>query len=222
MQAVFSLDPLAAPAAPRKWRALLLAVGGHALAFAAIYQGMLHRHVVLNAPAEIFVQFAPVPAAPPAPPAQPLQTSAPLTPPSLFVPAVEPVQSAPTAPAASAAPDSRPVPPAPAVAVAAVAPAPAHSGPRLLTSGVEYLQPPQPVYPPMARRLGEQGKVVLRVLVNERGLAEGAQVQQSSGSARLDEAGRQAALGARFKPYLENGQAQSVYVLVTLNFQLQS
>ena len=72
----------------------------------------------------------------------------------------------------------------------------------------------------MSRRLGEQGTVLLRILVNEKGLAEKVLVQTSSGSSRLDEAGRQAALRALFKPHLEDGRAVAVYVLVPLNFQL--
>ncbi|MDO8313082.1 MAG: energy transducer TonB, partial [Sideroxyarcus sp.] len=87
-------------------------------------------------------------------------------------------------------------------------------------SGVEYIQAPQPVYPALAKRTGEQGRVMLRVLVNERGLPELVDVQKSSGSIRLDEAAKQAVLHARFKPYLEDGKALAVYVIVPINFQL--
>ena len=67
-----------------------------------------------------------------------------------------------------------------------------------------------------------EGKVVLRVLVSESGKAGDVQIQSSSGSARLDEAGRQAAMRAVFKPHLEDGRAVAVYVIVPLTFQLSS
>jgi periplasmic protein TonB len=61
---------------------------------------------------------------------------------------------------------------------------------------------------------------VLRVLVNDRGQPERVQVESSSGYPRLDESGRQAAMRALFKPYIENGRSIPVEVLVPLNFQL--
>jgi protein TonB len=70
--------------------------------------------------------------------------------------------------------------------------------------------------------MGEQGKVVLRILVNEKGLPDQVHVQTSSGFARLDEAGRQAALRALFKPYMEDGRPVAVFVIVPLNFTLAS
>ena len=91
--------------------------------------------------------------------------------------------------------------PTPVVAAPVQAPpaAPvAPSGPRVI-SAVEYVRAPQPVYPSVSRRMGEQGVVTLRVLVNEKGYAEQASVQKSSGSNNLDEAGRQAAMRALFK-----------------------
>jgi len=96
---------------------------------------------------------------------------------------------------------------------------PVPATPRTVTS-VEYIRAPQPVYPTISRRLGESGTVVLRILINEKGLAEQVIVQKSSGSANLDEAGRQAALRALFKPLLVDGKPVSVFVIVPLNFEL--
>ena len=45
-----------------------------------------------------------------------------------------------------------------------------------------------PAYPAMARRLGEQGRVELRIFVNTQGQVSDVQVAKSSGSYRLDEA----------------------------------
>lgn len=67
----------------------------------------------------------------------------------------------------------------------------------------------------------EEGTVRLRILVNESGRAQNVEVQKSSGSARLDNAARDAAFLALFKPHLEDGQAVSVVVSVPINFFLQ-
>ena len=76
------------------------------------------------------------------------------------------------------------------------------------------------VYPNIARRMGESGTVLLRVLINVKGEAEQVLIQKSSGSTNLDEAGRQAVLRALYKPYIEDGKAIPVYALVPINFQL--
>ena len=123
---------------------------------------------------------------------------------AISTPAPPPVAAAPAAPEpqAAAAPAAPPAPPK-------------------TVSGVEYIQPPQPDYPPVARRNGEEGKVMLRVLVNDGGRPEKVDVQKSSGFARLDEAARQAALRARFKPHLEDGKPVAVYALIPINFSIQ-
>jgi len=137
---------------------------------------------------------------------------------SLSTPAPPPAAAAPLAPAApepqAAAAQAAPAaPPAPA--------APAAPAPPKTVSGVEYIQPPQPDYPPIAKRMGEEGKVMLRVLVSDRGRPEKVDVQKSSGFARLDEAARQAAMRAMFKPHLEDGRPVAVYALIPINFSIQ-
>ena len=52
--------------------------------------------------------------------------------------------------------------------------------------GAAYLHNPPPDYPSSARRMGEQGRVLLRVLVSTKGDAESVQLESSSGSDRLD------------------------------------
>ena len=198
----------------------------HVILFYFISSGLLTRMVDVAVPKAVIVNFV----APPAPkPAEPVIPHTPkLAPPPLVVPPpVIPMVQIDTVravvstvqPAAVVA-EKTPAPAAPVVV--ATPPAPPSSGPKTITSGVEYIKEPQPVYPQMSRRMGEQGKVVLRVLVNEKGLPDQVQVQTSSGSARLDEAGRQAALRALFKPHLEDGRAVAVYVIVPLNFQIAS
>jgi protein TonB len=92
--------------------------------------------------------------------------------------------------------------------------------PKTVTSGVEYIRAPKPVYPAVARRMREQGRAVVRVLVDKNGLPQTTEIQQSSGSLQLDEAARQAVLQALFKPLLEDGQPVAVFVLVPIRFQL--
>lgn len=70
--------------------------------------------------------------------------------------------------------------------------------------------------------MGEQGKVVLRVLVNEKGRPEKVEVQRSSGFPRLDEAARQAAWRALFKPFIEDGKAVPRYAIVPIRFSLNN
>lgn len=106
-----------------------------------------------------------------------------------------------------------------AVPAAALARPPGEAAPELV-SEVEYLDPPRPGYPSVSRRLGEQGLVILRVLVDERGHAEQIEVHRSSGHARLDQAALVAVERAEFKPYLANGAPRRVYVLVPIEFAL--
>jgi protein TonB len=204
---------------PAKFAPLAAIALAHALVFYAFYSGMLHKVAQVALPHEVFVTFV----APPAPPPAALPKMAPLAAPTM--PQIQPlppvpvtVENAITPPPAAAVPAER-VSAAPAPVSAPAAPAPV-SAPRLLSSGVEYVQAPQLVYPAASKRLNEQGKVVLRVLVNEKGQPAQVTVHTSSGFPRLDEAGRQATLRAVFKPHLDDGRAIAVYVDVLLNFQL--
>ncbi len=213
-----ALEKLRATCAP-----MATVVLAHAILFYAIYSGMLTRMVDVALPQAVMVSFVAPPPEPKAPPpATPkVVPLAKITPPALpFVPVPEVQVVVQQSNAISVAPTPPPVAPAPVQAVAAPAPVAVASGPKTITSGVAFIQAPQPVYPQMSKRMGEQGKVVLRILVNEKGLPSQVQVQSSSGSTRLDEAGRQAVLRALFKPYIEDGRAVSVYVIFPLNFEL--
>jgi protein TonB len=110
-----------------------------------------------------------------------------------------------------------------AEAAASQAPAtPVLAQPKTISSGVEYIQAPQPEYPLLSRRMHEEGKTLLRVLVDETGHPERAEIKKSSGSIRLDEAAQQAVLAALFKPYVEDGRAIPVFALVPINFHLDN
>lgn len=196
----------------------------HIVFFWALQNGLV-RQVAQAMPKEIvatFISPEPQPQPQPAAPKTVPVVKKAVTPPRPAVPVINhaPSEKAITVPPAAPAPapalaDMS----APVVAAAPTAPA-APALPRTVTAGIEYLQPPQPEYPPIARRLGEEGKAVLRVLVNEKGRPERVDVQKTSGSARLDEAARQAVLRAIFKPFIEDGKAVPAYAIVPIRFQL--
>lgn len=114
-------------------------------------------------------------------------------------------------------------PPAPVAAPAAPAapPAPAAPSIELPSSDASYLNNPKPVYPAVSKRLGEQGKVMLRVLIGTDGLPQKVEVKQSSGFERLDRQAIDAVMRWRFVPGKRNGVPEAMWNLVPINFVLQ-
>lgn len=88
--------------------------------------------------------------------------------------------------------------------------------------GAAYLNNPAPTYPPVSRRFGEQGRVLLRVLVSENGLAQSVQLDSSSGFEKLDRAAIEAVKKWSFIPAKRSNQPVSAYVLVPVKFSLSS
>lgn len=88
--------------------------------------------------------------------------------------------------------------------------------------GVSYLNNPAPDYPSMSRRQGEEGRVLMSVLVSAEGMAEEVQIEKSSGSDRLDNAAMTAVKRWRFIPAKKNNQPISAYVLVPIKFSLDN
>jgi protein TonB len=191
------------------------------------------------------VPAEPIPAPPPPPPPAPpvvretkppapapiarkapaLPTPVPTQAPEATTPpvAVEkpPAEVAPI-PALSGAPPSdatsSPVPsPAPVVAVPKPPP-PAVVPPRF---DVAYLNNPRPEYPRVSRRMGEHGKVMLRVYVTEQGTAERVEVRTSSGSQRLDQAARSAVEQWKFVPARQGDDPVAAWVIVPITFVLE-
>lgn len=75
-------------------------------------------------------------------------------------------------------------------------------------------------YPPASIRAREQGKVLLRVLVDAQGRVERIEIARSSGYPKLDAAAREAVRRARFKPVLLSGKASAAWGLVPMEFRL--
>ena len=88
--------------------------------------------------------------------------------------------------------------------------------------GADYLHNPTPEYPNMARRRGEQGRVLLKVLVTLNGDAGNVVLEKSSGSNYLDEAALNAVKNWKFIPARSNNEAVSGYVTVPISFSLES
>ena len=113
-------------------------------------------------------------------------------------------------------------PPAPNLPVAE-APPPEPAGP--LTLGSEWsLSCPErsaPAYPPLSRRLGEEGTVVLRVELDEEGVVVAARVVAGSGFSRLDEAALAAVRTWRCTPARRERQPVRAVALQPFRFVLQ-
>ncbi|MDD4942669.1 energy transducer TonB [Rhodoferax sp.] len=90
----------------------------------------------------------------------------------------------------------------------------------LPSSNAEYLKNPPPLYPQLSQRLGEQGRVVIKVLISKSGVALDSRIEQSSGFQRLDQAAQNAVMGWRYVPGQRAGEAQDMWFNVPVNFAL--
>lgn len=117
------------------------------------------------------------------------------------------VAPAPSAPAAPAAPVSSQVPPATVSAA---------------RFDAAYLHNPEPKYPSMSRRLGEEGKVLLKIRVGADGYATAVDIEKSSNFERLDEAARQVVARWRFVPAKRGDEAIEASVIVPMVFRLDN
>ena len=85
----------------------------------------------------------------------------------------------------------------------------------------DYLDNPAPYYPALSRRAGEQGRVVLRVLVNPAGGADEVEVRTSSGHPRLDQSARDTVRRWRFIPAKRGDESVPAWVLIPISFRLE-
>ncbi len=202
---------------------LLLHVG----LIAALQSGLLIRAADIVIPAEVLMtlpeplaqQKKPVklPVPTPPQPAPKLQAIVDKTPPA---------PSAPTGIVAPPAPVPAPATPVDATApVAAVVAAPitaavAQPAVQLPSSDADYLQNPKPTYPAMSRRLNEQGRSVIKVLIGIDGLPKQADIAKSSGFDRLDQAALGTVMRWRFVPGKRNGVPEAMWFNVPFNWVL--
>lgn len=107
--------------------------------------------------------------------------------------------------------------------VAAAPPTQMPTGPVTLSSELSVSCPKltAPTYPAISRRMGEEGKLVLRVELDESGRIDKAKVIDSSGYERLDTAALTAVRTWQCNPSLRNGQPIRAVALQPFNFVLQ-
>lgn len=84
-----------------------------------------------------------------------------------------------------------------------------------------YLHNPEPRYPLSARRQEESGTVRLKVLVTPQGTAARVELEQSSGSAALDQAAQETVKGWRFVPARRGDEPIEAWVKVPVRFLLK-
>jgi protein TonB len=212
---------------------VLSVLGLHVLAVWALQSGLLRRAMEIVIPVQVMAELIepPQPLVEPPPPAPPPPVAAP-TPPKpkprpIPQPQPQPVaapEPMPLAPVVPPAPPAPPAPPEPIVSAPPPAPPAPPAPPRieLPSSNADYLRNPPPPYPPLSRRLGEQGRVVVRVFIQLDGTASRAEVQRSSGFERLDQTAVQAALRWRYVPGKRAGVPEPMWVNVPIDFTLKN
>lgn len=150
------------------------------------------------------------------PPALPPRDERPAEPPRAPVLAAPPDSPPAAATFSVPAPEPKPAPPVEPPPRPQPAPA-AVTAPR---SDAAYLNNPKPAYPLAARRRGEQGTVLVRVLVSAEGLAVNVSLEKSSGHPALDESALNAVKAWRFVPARQGAQAVEAPHVVPVVFKL--
>lgn len=211
-------DPLIAAEPPgRQALRFALILGGH---LALLWGGveLASRPEVRQAAQELMVRLIE------APPSVPE-----VRPPEPVPPRPQPVRRPVQAPTPQPVLTAEPAAPAPEIAIAPPPPAPvveaAPPAPPVITAArfdADYLSNPKPVYPVASRRLGEEGKVLLRVKVSPGGTALSVEIKQSCGFGRLDEAAKAAVERWKFVPARRGDEAIESWVTVPIVFNLQA
>ena len=211
----------------------------HAVGLWAVQNGLQQQALPIHVPVEVMAEVIEAPAAP----LKPVPASPPATPPPLSAQTVpaelnSPVSDMPLPlplplPQPQAQPQPRPQSQQEAVAESPVqtplttpltTPAPRKTTPvkvELPSSSADYLDNPAPKYPAMSRRLGEHGRVLVRVLVGIDGKPQKAELKQSSGFDRLDQTALDTIMTWRFVPGQRAGVKEAMWAVVPLQFILE-
>ena len=204
----------------------------HALAIWALQSGLLMRAVEMVVPVEVIAQIIEspkpvippppvVPKEPPPPVKQAVVKPAPPVPQTQAPPQILAVETPTPAPSAPAPVQIAPVAPVlpPSVPVAAVAapaptpaPAPATSAKVLPSTDADDLYNPNQRYPRMSQTMGEQGTVMVRILIGANGLPLKAELQKTSGFERLDQAALDFVMQSRYKPGTLGGKPTEMWM----------
>jgi len=198
----------------------------HGLGIWALQTGLLQRAVELIVPVEAIsdavvppkpVVEKPVVKAPEPPRPVPLQHTTATPPPTpvpvaIAEPSPEPAPNAvtgTTAPQPALAPIGTPTSPAAAPRI------------ELPSSNAEYLHNPKPVYPRISKMQGEQGKVVVSVLIGVDGTVQDAKLKTSCGYTRLDQVALDTVKSWRYVPGKRGGVPEPMWFNVPINFVLE-
>lgn len=211
---------LSRPSTARRGGMLGIVLGAHVLIFLIVLAARTVAPQIMEIPLVVDLLQEPPPVDEKPPEAKPLPVARPQpvrqkpTPiPKPQTPVVEATQSTvptPAAPVATPA-EIKPAPPAPPVE------APLSQA----RFDADYLRNPAPPYPPLAKRMGEEGKVVLRVSVTPHGNADNVEIKTSSGSQRLDESAQKTVRNWKFIPAKRGDTPVQSFVLVPIIFKLE-
>ena len=224
-------------------RNLLIAAGVvlfHLAALWALQSGLVRHAAEVIVPVAILSERVepPVPANAPVPAPEPPRAQHKPPPERVRKPAAKierPLRPEPSvnepvrAPLVDSPPDVAPSRPlaTPADDPVASRPIPAPEGPampprvELPSSNASYLQNPMPVYPPISKRLGEQGKVVVRVLIGPDGAPRQAELKHSSGFERLDRSALAYVMKCRYVPGKVEGVPRAMWYEAPVSFVLE-
>jgi len=193
----------------------------------SLYSGLMTRVAELVVPVAVISQFIEPPAtkiSPPLPPPAPSQIKKSVTRASAVAAplpmAINDPAPAPNAPTGITAPQPSPAAIASSVEKAPAAPA-APLAVQLPASDADYLQNPRPAYPAISRRLNEQGRTTVRVLIGADGHPQRAEISKSSGFSRLDDAALATVMRWRYLPGKRGGVAEAMWFNVPINWVLE-
>lgn len=154
-------------------------------------------------------------AATPAPVKQPIASPAP----PLQTPAPQALADSSRTPVSNVAPAvAPPGPAAPPTATPMVAVPSSAASVELPSSDADYLHNPKPAYPRLSKQRDEQGTVMVHVQIGVDGQALQAEIKQSSGFHRLDQAALDAALLWRYIPGKRAGVPEIMWTDVPISF----
>lgn len=159
----------------------------------------------------------PAPPAPPSPPSppSPIAPMEPMEPMESMEPPVMPPPSAKTLPHGSA-PEAPATPALPAPPAAPAPPLP----PPPLSREVSIVHAPAPAYPEIAIAERREGRVILKLLVEESGKPAQVSIERSSGDSALDAAAIAAAEQWQFNPGQRGSSPVASWIMVPVQFSL--
>ena len=94
------------------------------------------------------------------------------------------------------------------------------SGTGIALTQARYRDTPRPDYPESARREGREGRVLLRVLVDDQGRSKKVEINSSSGNEALDRAAAEAIKRWRFHPARYSDQPVESWLRIPIEFSL--